>query len=107
VVKEARRERPRVWRPEAFSIMALSMAVMTGATRAPAVAAADTSAQRRRLRLCVFQAAVGACSVSLVLVVVGVVVIVVVVIGAMAVLFVPGLIVVVQDVVYNVFRYMS
>jgi hypothetical protein len=55
VDKESRNESPSVCLPEAFSMMALSIAVMTGATRTPAVAAEATSAPRRRPRLCVFQ----------------------------------------------------
>jgi hypothetical protein len=55
VFRDSRNEAPSVFLPEAFSIMALSIAVMTGATRTPAVAAEATSAPSRRPRLCVFQ----------------------------------------------------
>jgi hypothetical protein len=55
VDRESRNESPSVCLPEAFSMMALSIAVMTGATRTPAVAAEATSAPRRKPRLCVFQ----------------------------------------------------
>ena len=58
VAKESRRERPSVFLPEAFSMIALSIAVITGATRAPAVAAEVTSAPSRILRFCVFQCVV-------------------------------------------------
>lgn len=55
VFKDSRNESPSVFLPEAFSMMALSIAVMTGATRTPAVAAEATSAPSRRPRWCVFQ----------------------------------------------------
>lgn len=59
VTNESRSERPSVCLPDAFSMMALSMAVMTGATSAPAVAAAVRSAPTLSPRFLVFHSAAG------------------------------------------------